>query len=199
MGEHQGELTNGRFNVVFIGDSLTDFWTHTGKAVWDSELVPLRCMNCGIAGDRTEHILHRINRLDFRRASPKAFVLLMGTNNLGMEHPDKPQDVVRAIILAAQTLSKRHPQAKILVLEIPPSGYEPRSALRQSIKKTNALLAASTFPPQATWVPLYDLFVDETDQWKPGLTLDGTHFSAAGYAVLARLLAPRLKEITISK
>jgi lysophospholipase L1-like esterase len=192
MAAQQGELTNGRFDAVFIGDSLTEFWTHTGKASWAS-LAPLKCMNCGVAGDRTEHILFRIGHLDFRRAAPKVFVLLMGTNNLGMESPDRPQDVAQAIIGAAETLSRRHPQSRILILEITPSGYEPASALRQSIREINALLGKAKLPTRASLVPLYASFVDEADRWKPGLTLDGTHFSGEGYAELARIIAPYLK------
>jgi hypothetical protein len=100
----------------------------------------------------------------FRRAAPKVFVLLMGTNNLGMESPDRPQDVARAIIGAAETLSRRHPQSKILVLEIPPSGYEPATALRQSIQEINALLGKAKLPTQTSLVPLYASFVDEADR-----------------------------------
>ncbi len=199
LGGHQGELTNGRFNVVFIGDSLTEFWTHTGKTTWEGELVPLKSMNCGLAGDRTEHILYRINWLDFRRAAPKVFVLLMGTNNLGMTPPDDPKSVARAIVLATNILAKRHPQTRILVLEIPPSGYEPRSALRRSIRETNTLLTQAALPSQAQLVPIYDLFTNPDDQWKPEMTLDGTHFSAMGYEELTKQLAPRLKEIVNSK
>ncbi len=197
--EQQGMVTNSLFDVIFIGDSLTEFWTSIGKAVWPKEFAPLKCANCGIAGDRTEHILFRINRLDFRRARPRIFVLLMGTNNLGMTPPDPPEEVVRATLLAASLLAKRYPASRIVILDIPPSGREPHSPLRASIRRANTLLAQASLPAQASLVPIYDTFADEKDHWRDGLTLDGTHFSAEGYARLAAILAPRLKEILGAK
>lgn len=198
-GDHQGLLTNGRFDVVFIGDSLTDFWAYTGRAAWDAQIAPLKAMNCGIAADRTEHILWRIEHYDFHRAKPKLFVLLMGTNNLGMDPPDSPESVVRAILTATRFLLAHNASSKVLLLGIPPSGLEAGSALRTRIQKTNALLAAEKLPPSMTFLPLYSSFVDEKDLWRDGLTLDGTHFSTAGYARLADLLAPKLSELLGSK
>jgi lysophospholipase L1-like esterase len=197
--DHQALLTNGRFDVVFIGDSLTDFWTYTGKAAWDAQIAPLKAMNGGIAADRTEHILWRIEHYDFHRAQPKLFVLLMGTNNLGMDPPDSPESVVRAILSAARFLLAHNSTSRVLILGIPPSGLEADSALRGRIQKTNALLSVEKLPPNVSFLPLYSTFVDDKDRWRDGFTLDGTHFSAAGYAKLADLLAPQLKELLGSK
>lgn len=199
VAEQQGVVTNSRYDVIFIGDSLTEFWTSIGKASWSGSFTPLTCANCGISGDRTEHILYRIERLDFRRAAPHIFVLLMGTNNLGMTEPDKPEDVVRAILGAATSLTKRHPRSRILILEIPPSGLEPGTPLRESIKRTNALLAKATLPARASLLSIHDAFLDPSGRWRGELTPDGTHFSAAGYATLAELLAPKLKELADAK
>ncbi len=199
MSDQQGVVTNSRFDVIFIGDSLTEFWTSLGKASWPERFAPLKCANCGITGDRTEHILYRMATLDFRRSAPRAFVLLMGTNNLGMENPDKPEEVARAILNGMAMLIKRHPQSKIIILGIPPSGVAPQTPLRESIKQTNAILTKASLPAQALFMPTYEIFADEADRWRDGLTLDGTHFSAAGYAKLAEMLAPKLKELLGTK
>lgn len=189
VGEHQQQLANQAARVCFIGDSLTEYWPHTGSIVWQREIAPLRPVNLGIAGDRTENILFRIQRLDFHRARTERLFLMMGTNNLGMEEPDPPEKVVQAIHKAVTMLKpKLPPQATLVVLGIPPSGETPRSPLRQSIQAVNAQLAAAPWPAGVKYVPVYDAFVDADDRWKPGLTVDGTHFSAAGYEVLARAL-----------
>jgi lysophospholipase L1-like esterase len=190
VAEQQGVLTNQPCRVCFMGDSLTEFWLHTGRATWDGEFAPLKAINLGLTGDRTEHILYRIQKLEFWRAKPQLVVLLMGTNNLGREVPDKPEDVVRAIAAGVTMLRAKIPQASILVLTIPPSGDEPESALRQRIKQTNALLLQMKWPDRVRLLAIYDAMVDERDRWREGLTLDGTHFSAAGYAKLAGLILP---------
>ena len=48
-------------DIVFVGDSLTEYWTSTGKAVWQLEFHKFRAVNFGIAADRTENILYRVS------------------------------------------------------------------------------------------------------------------------------------------
>lgn len=196
LGLQQQQLVNQKVRVCFIGDSLTEFWTHTGVATWNREMAPLKAANLGIAGDRTENILYRIQRLDFHRARTERLFLMMGTNNLGMEKPDPPEKVVQAIHKAVTMLKpKLPPQATLVVLGIPPSGETPRSPLRQSIQAVNAQLAAAPWSAGVKYVPVYDAFVDAEDRWKPGLTVDGTHFSAAGYEELAKVLKEYLPSV----
>lgn len=197
VGNQQGQLTNQPCRVCFIGDSLTEFWSHQGRDAWEREFVPLKSLNLGLTADRTEHILNRIQRLEFRRANPKVVVLMMGTNNLGKDPPDTPKDVARAIGDGIAMLQKKMPQASILVLSIPPSGVEPNSALRQRIKQTNALLteARSTWPGKVQLLPIYEAMVDAQDRWRDGFTRDGTHFTETAYGKLADLIAPEVKKM----
>ena len=191
----QGVLTNQPCSICFIGDSLTEFWLHTGRATWEAAFAPLKAANLGLAADSTEHILNRIQRLEFRRANPKLIVLMMGTNNLGMVPPDEPEEVARAVRTAVTMLRAKLPQASILVLTIPPGGDEPRSALRKRIQQTNALLSQTSLPERVRVLETYSALVDEQDRWRDGFTQDGTHFTAAGYAKLAELLTPVVKEM----
>ncbi len=195
LNRQQGWLNNHSCRVCFIGDSLTEFWKEIGRSSWEKEFAPLKAINVGISGDRTEHILHRIQRLDFRRANPKVIVLMMGTNNLGMTPPDHPEDVVHAVKAGVAMLRAKLPQASILVLTIPPSGDEPNSPLRQSIKQANALLMKHKWGERVRLLSVYDTMVDGQDRWREGFTLDGTHFSESGYGKLSELVSPVVKDI----
>jgi lysophospholipase L1-like esterase len=196
VDQQQRVLTNQPCRVCFLGDSLTEFWMHTGRATWDAEFTQFKAINLGLAGDRTEHILYRIKRLDFRRANPKLVVLMMGTNNLGMEPSDKPEEVVRAVITAVTMLRTKLPQASVLVLTIPPNGNAPESPLRKRVNQTNDLLSRTAWPERVRLLHVHDAFVDGAGHWGKGLSLDGTHFSAAGYARLAELVSPVVKALT---
>lgn len=196
MGQQEQQLANQTARVCFLGDSLTEFWLHTGSSAWFRSVGQLKPLNLGIAGDRTENILFRIQRLDFHRARTERLFLMMGTNNLGMEKPDPPEKVVQAIQKAVTMLKpKLPPQATLVVLGIPPSGETPRSPLRQSIQAVNAQLAIAPWPAGVKYVPVYEVFVDAEDRWRLGLTLDGTHFSAAGYEQLAKVLQEFLPSV----
>jgi beta-glucosidase len=47
-------------DLLFIGDSITDGWDGRGKAVYDKYYVPRNVLNLGIGGDRTQHVLWRL-------------------------------------------------------------------------------------------------------------------------------------------
>jgi lysophospholipase L1-like esterase len=193
--DQQRQLANQACRVCFIGDSLTQFWAHHGNATWESHFAPLKSANLGLAADRTEHVLNRIQRLEFRRANPRLIVLMMGTNNLGMDPPDKPEDVARAVKDGVELLHTKLPQASILVLTMPPNGYEPDSIANQRINQTNALLMQHSWPAHARVLQIHDAMVDDRGRWRAGFTLDGTHFTEAGYAKLGEVIAPVVKDM----
>ncbi len=183
-------------DLCFVGDSLTEFWTATGKPIWDLEFHDRTCVNLGLAGDRTEHILFRLSRFSFAKAKPRTFILLAGTNNLSKDPPDAPAEVAAAVIRIAAVLKTKSPEARVFVLSILPNGNIPDTPLRKSIVETNRVLAeryAAQADPKVTWLDLHDRFLTDRQTWKPHLTLDGTHLSQAGYDTLAQALAPHLK------
>ncbi|MEI6467441.1 MAG: GDSL-type esterase/lipase family protein, partial [Verrucomicrobiota bacterium] len=77
----------GGVDVLFVGDSITDGWRRLerggGKATWDREFAPLKSANFGISGDRTQHVLWRLENGELDGFKPKAIVLMIGTNNTG--------------------------------------------------------------------------------------------------------------------
>lgn len=182
-------------DMVFVGDSLTEYWTSTGKAVWQLEFHEFRAVNFGIAADRTENILYRVSRADMAAQAPRMFVVLAGTNNLALEPPDSPEQTVLAIKAIVGLLAKQCPESQVFLLTLPPNGYAPQSPLRKRVIETNRLLKTLALPKQVELIDIYPVFADEADRWKPGMTIDGTHFSQRGYDVLARALAPALKAL----
>src|SRR5262245_46322681 len=53
----------GPCDVVFIGDSITQGWEggppNGGKNVWEKYYGKRHCLNFGVGGDRTQHVLWR--------------------------------------------------------------------------------------------------------------------------------------------
>lgn len=58
-------------------------------ADWDSQLAPLHCLNFGIGGDRTEHVLWRAMNGELDNINAKVVVIWCGTNN----HGNSPEQV----------------------------------------------------------------------------------------------------------
>ncbi|MGK0186654.1 MAG: lysophospholipase L1-like esterase [Verrucomicrobiales bacterium] len=162
-----------------MGDSLTEFWLHTGRPIWELDFHQFKCINLGITADRAEDILFRVQRADFSRAQPDVFIVMAGTNNLGKEPPDAPEAVADGIMKIVQQLHLKCPNARILLLSILPSGRVPVSPLRQQIIATNQLLAvrAERKPMTCQFLNVHDIFIESDQRWVKGLTLDGTHLS----------------------
>jgi len=61
---HEGfveEAKKGGFDVLFMGDSITDGWRNGAqRKIWDATFAPLKAANFGISGDRTQHVLWRL-------------------------------------------------------------------------------------------------------------------------------------------
>jgi lysophospholipase L1-like esterase len=188
----QQQLASKPADVVFVGDSLTECWASTGKAVWQLEFHKFRAINFGIAGDRTENILFRVTRVNLAAHAPRMFVLLAGTNNLSREPPDSPEETVLAIKTIVDYLAKQCPESKVILLTLPPNGYEPDSPLRKRVIETNRRLKELIVPEQVELIDIYPVFADDAHRWKRGMTIDGTHFSQQGYDYLARALKPAI-------
>ena len=77
--------TAGECPVVFVGDSLVQGWEKAGQEAWRRHFADgtHKGFNAGSSGDRTENVLWRLRNGQLDGISPKAVVLMIGTNNTG--------------------------------------------------------------------------------------------------------------------
>ena len=193
--QQQAFLDANPCRVCFLGDSLTAFWATEGKGAWQLDLARFQPVNAGIAADEVQQVHYRARLLEFGRQPPKVFLLLAGTNNLSKQPPDSPEKVAAGVHSLAGTLRQKCPETKIVVLSILPNGHDPASPVRQAILEANAILAKPPDPGTYQFLDIQDRFLDASGQWKPGLTLDGTHLTAKGYDLLAQPIVKRLAEL----
>ncbi len=141
----------GDIDVLFLGDSITDFWRRDdkksgGRKIWDANFAPLKAANFGISGDRTQHVLWRLENGELEGISPKAVVLMIGTNNTGLENDRKtarntPAEVAEGVTAIVKKLRAALPHAKILLLAIFPRGEKADHPQRLQIAQINAAIA----------------------------------------------------------
>jgi len=82
---YMAEAKKGGVGLLFLGDSITDGWRwgqgHGGLNIWPKYYASRHAANFGIGGDRTEHVLWRLEHGELDGIKPKVIVLLIGTNN----------------------------------------------------------------------------------------------------------------------
>ena len=83
---HSSKLAKYTFETILIGDLIVAGLSRY-QNVWDKFLKPLKAFNCGIGGDRIEHVLWRAFNLPVFFSSLKNIIVLYGTNNLPLDSP----------------------------------------------------------------------------------------------------------------
>jgi lysophospholipase L1-like esterase len=162
-------------DIVFLGDSLTERWP---ESVWNKYFYPLRSLNAGVDGDRTEHLLWRIDHGNLDGNPPKIVVLLIGTNDLG--HGRSAELTAEGIRTDAARISARLPASKILLL-----GLLPRSdRFGRDIYPVNRLIAACN----GGMITYADVGRQLQSLAPKSLFIDGVHLTDLGYEELSKYL-----------
>lgn len=186
----------GGFDVMFIGDSITWEWERnpaTGAPVWESEIKPLNAATFAMSGDRTEHVLWRLQNGNLDTpAKPKVFVLLIGTNNT-LQRKDPPQEIAAGVKLILDTIQERFPDSQILLYGILPVGLNPQNPGRLNNAATNALLAKFDNGRSIHFIDLGGQFVHADGTQIVELFRDTVHLTQEGYRIWAASLVPEIK------
>ncbi|XP_070549322.1 platelet-activating factor acetylhydrolase IB subunit alpha1-like [Ptychodera flava] len=172
---------------VFIGDSLIQLMAQTD--VWFKWFVPMHCLNFGIGGDATQHVLWRLQNGELDDLKPKVIVILAGTNN----HGHTAEQVVGGLKAIVETVSTKQPQAQIFVMSIPPRGHEP-NPLREKIRAINDALPNMLKPFENTqFVECDNGFIQADGTIDHNDMYDYLHLTKQGYE---KLCAPLYEALT---
>ena len=102
----------GGIDLLFLGDSITQGWNN--NEVWQKFYAPRKAANFGIGGDRTQHVLWRINNGELEGLNPKVAVVMIGTNNIKW---NAPRDVAAGVTDIVQTVRSKT-GAKVLLVGV---------------------------------------------------------------------------------
>jgi lysophospholipase L1-like esterase len=184
--------------IVFVGDSITEEFESTGEAAWRKHLEPLGVLNLGCTGDRTEHVLWRLEEAPLTRLAPRHVVLLLGTNNLG-HRTSTPAETVSGLVAVIDTIQHQCPRAVLHLHEIFPrdATYSPmRGDVLQVNQTLRAIVAAANMrDADGTKLRLHafgDTLVDVDGSIPRSSMADGLHLTATSYERWARALLAAL-------
>jgi len=182
----------GGWELVFIGDSITDFWQNRGKAEWDKYFGAYKALNLGISADRTEHVLWRLDKGELDGYQPKLFVVMIGTNNNGHRPADKEStaDTVAGIKAILDKLGQKAPQSKVLLLAIFPRGATPQDGCRIRNEAVNAEIQKFADNKRVFWMNINDKLLQPDGTLSKEIMPDLLHPNAKGYEIWAEAITP---------
>jgi lysophospholipase L1-like esterase len=190
----------GDVDLVFIGDSITDGWQGGGKAVWEKYYGNRKAMNAGIGGDKTQHVIWRIDHGNLDGLQPKLAVIMIGTNNSGGKE-NTAEEIADGIKVIIEKVHEKSPETKVLLLAIFPRGDMSESkreaTMAQREKNAKASEIASKLADDKTvfYMDIGKHFVNP-DGSIPRLVMnDLLHPTPDGYAIWAAAIEPKVAEL----
>jgi beta-glucosidase len=192
---HESFLARGKegpIGVLFIGDSITDYWRRdNAKDIW-ARFARYSPANFGIGGDKTQHVLWRIQNGELDGIKPKVVVLMIGTNNT---RAYSNEAIVKADQKIVAEIHRRLPDSKVLLLGIFPRAVKPNDAFRTQIKSINAELAKLDDGNTTRYLDIGDKFLEADGTLSKEVMPDALHPSPKGYQIWADAMSPLLDEM----
>lgn len=193
LQRHEGFVQiarQGNIDLLFIGDSITDGWRNRGREIWEANFAEYRPANFGIGGDRTQHVLWRLDHGELDGIKPKVVVLMIGTNNTGFERDqvtrrNTPQEIFAGVTAIVRRLRTKLPTARILLLAIFPRGEKPDHPQRLQINKVNARLAGLDDNERVNFLDINANFLASDGTLPKSIMPDFLHPHEHGYAIWA--------------
>ncbi len=189
-------VKQGNADLLMIGDSITHGWEGSGKKVWDEFYAKRNAVNLGISGDRTQHVLWRLENGNIEGISPKLAVIMIGTNNCGSNTPEEIAEGVEAIV---QKLRTELPKMKILVLAIFPRGEDDTHRGRQVNMKANELIAKQADGQMVHFLSINGAFLTKDRVLTREVMPDLLHPREKGYGIWARAMEPTVAKLVGEK
>jgi lysophospholipase L1-like esterase len=180
------KLKDGPYDLVFDGDSITDFWQTTGQAVFKAHYGAIKAADFAISGDQTQHVLWRLQHGELEGQNPKLILLMIGTNNQGQD----PKEVAQAIKMIIGEYETRCPAAHILLQGIFPRGEKAHNPSRQWIDQVNKIISTYDDGKRVTYIFFGDKFLQPDGTLTKEIMPDFLHPSAQGYEIWAGAIQP---------
>ncbi|MFP6647823.1 MAG: platelet-activating factor acetylhydrolase IB subunit, partial [Pirellulaceae bacterium] len=185
-------VAKGNVDLVFIGDSITQGWEGRGKEVWAKFYGKRNAVNLGIGGDRTQHVIWRLDNDNVKNISPKAAVIMIGTNNSGSNTPEQIAEGVTAIVKQLRT---KLPKTQVLLLAVFPRGPDKNDKRRQVNEKTNDIFKKLADGKIVHYLDIGPSFLQDDGTLTREIMPDLLHLSKKGYTIWAESIEPTLKKL----
>ena len=197
--KHQANLEvarKGDIDVLFMGDSITDFWRNEGgpyggKPVLDKYFGHLKVANFGIAGDTTQGVLYRLENGEGKGFSPKVVMLMIGTNNTMQNTAPEIAEGIGAVVLELQ---KDFPMAKILLLAVFPRNT-PTDPVRKTIDEINTSISKLDDGKKIFYLDTGSKFLDEKGFIPKDVMSDSLHPTTKGYEIWANAVKDHIENL----
>jgi len=185
-------VAQGNVDLVFIGDSITQGWEGAGKEAWQEFYGERNAVNLGIGGDRTQHVIWRLDNGNLEGITPKLAVIMIGTNN---SNSNKPHEIADGIEVILEQLKSKTPETKVLLLGIFPRGATRDVPQRIVNRETNELIAKFADGQRVHFLDIGNKFLEDDGTLSKEIMPDLLHLNQKSYRIWAESIEPKVAEL----
>lgn len=188
--------TKNERRVVFMGDSITEFWDESGTELFSNKSF----INRGISGQTTQQMLVRF-RADVIDLKPGVVVIMAGTNDLAGNTGLISLEAIEGNIASMTELARVHGIEVVLGAVLPVLSYEwaPEIKPVANILALNHWLKQFSARNKFSYVDYYAAMVDEQRGLKRAYSSDGVHPNEIGYKVMRPLVEQAISDASRKK
>ena len=176
--------------IVFIGDSITEFWKQNDSIFFNQN----NYINRGISSQTSVHVLERFDN-DVISLKPKSVIILVGINDIAENFgPISLEEIMVNITLMVEKSLKNN--IEVLLCSILPANsfyWNPKIQPIEKIKQLNQMIEAYCILKQLDFVDYYTEMVDENLSLDKKYTDDGVHPNLEGYLKMKAILETHIK------
>jgi len=200
VARHEGfvkQAKHDQTDLLFLGDSITDFWQRKaprfGINIWNKYYAPLHAIDFGISGDRTQHVIWRIDNGELDGLHPKVVVLMIGTNNT---RDNSPEQIAEGIKVILDKIQDKCPGTKVLLLGVfPRNTLKDTPAMDEAPAKINAIISKFADGKKIVYLNINDKFLGPDGKVPASIMPDFLHPNEHGYQLWADAMNPTLDEM----
>jgi len=189
-------LESGQKRIVFMGDSITEFWSKlcpdffTGKPY----------INRGISGQTTPQMLIRF-RPDVIALKPSIVILLAGANDIAENTGPSTLEMITDNIISMTELAKANHIKVILCSVLPATDFWWKQGLQpaEKIVTLNKNIKKYADANGILYVDYYSAMVNDHKGLKAAYSDDGVHPNKTGYEVMNPLAEKAIAKVLSNK
>lgn len=184
-------LTPSSKSVVFMGDSITEFWKPNDSTFFSANSF----IDRGISGQTTPQMLLRF-RQDVIDLKPSKVVILAGINDIAENTGPITVQQIMGNIISMTELAQANKIKVILCSVLPANAFywNPKLQPADKVIELNQRIKTYAQKHKITYVDYYTSMVDDNKGLLKKYGEDGVHPNLEGYKKMEALLLPFLKD-----
>lgn len=194
--ERVGPPKDGERRVVFLGGSTTENWGNKYGVFFPGKPY----LNRGVSGQTTPQMLLRFQQ-DVVALKPAAVVIFGGSNDISGNAGAMTLEMIEDNLRSMVAIAKANGIKAILASQQPTTDYPWNPGTHPEQKLLALSLWEKNYAAEngLVYVDYYTALVAPDGGFKKGLSVDGVHPTAEGYAVMAPLAEAAIREALAKK